>query len=121
MLHNINDQLYDLNKEARGPLPDSKLDVLYVDNSNDINVINAKLLNSVRSQAPLEKVVFSKEDIEDLEIIRFMHTSYYQLREEQRHRFIRLLLADIIEYYERLNLFARFDEDTFELVFDIPG
>lgn len=125
MLHTIHDRIYDLNKEARGGIDvDDRMKRLYQENEKDILLINTLMLNYVEQHATKEASVQSytlrRHYIETLNIIDSIWNSYENMDLEQQAKTARLMMADILEYYERLHLYGHFDEEKFEIQFDLP-
>lgn len=125
MLHTIHDDIYDANKEARGGIDvDDSMKKLYQQNERDIRYINNLMLNHVKNhatkEASVESYILTRRSIEELFVINDISDSYKDMTEEYKARTARLLMADILHYYERLSLYGHFDEEKFEIQFDLP-
>ena len=125
MLHTIHDEIYDANKEARGGIDvDNGMKRIYKQNEQDILIMNHLMLDYVKANAtkeePINTYIFKSNFIESLNVIKAIEYSYQNMNREQKARTARLLMADILQYYERLHLYGHFDEEKFEIQFDLP-
>lgn len=125
MLHTIHDEIYDLNKQARGHMDiDDVMNRIYSKNEEDITHINNLMLEYVKNNATkdacVDSYILSRTEIENLNVIKRISASYEHMMESHKTMMCRLLMADILEYYSRLSLFAHFDDKKCEVQFDLP-